>query len=271
MLSHKQNVILSMTSLFLFTSSCSDILSTIESHDLTEVNIAIKPGSKWKLSRDVGNVIATFESLPLSVLIDYTDETTDNRYAGLFITERNLELSGFYGFAKTAFFIPDQAVTQDTITIDVADSSFRVIMKQGNYGQIKETGIAKVDLKPITFDFLIEKNGGTIDLSLFGMYYFMLPKDGTQLIIYSQPDQIDTLNITLQTARMIRYFDNVDSLTATNKTYGLFKVVTDAKRLQVDVPDVSLRNDILFELDFDHSYKDFGQIEVLSKVSFTIH
>ena len=250
---------------------CKEMVDTKIIQKTPLLFVAINPGARWAVHQTEGNVRLNFGSSNIYALIDFTDEKEDGRYAGIFLKSNTVNLSGFYASARTAFFIPDQAITQDTVWLKVFGSNCNVIMHQGNYAQIKPSGNPSIDRMPIEMIANIQTDGHTINVSLSGMYYFMLPKDNTILAIFSKnKTKIDLLSIALNTGKMIQYFDNVDSLFIQTKKYGSFKVATNAKRLQLDIPSASAPDDILFELDFDHSYKDSNQVSVSSTINFEI-
>jgi hypothetical protein len=51
--------------------------------------------------------------------------------------------------------------------------------------------------------------------------------------------------------------------------FGRWAVTTDARILQLDIPDSSSKSETLFELDFDHSYKDAGQKSIHTTVEIS--
>jgi hypothetical protein len=60
----------------------------------------------------------------------------------------------------------------------------------------------------------------------------------------------------------------VRRISVASSRLGGFDITTDVERLQVELPDK--RATTLFELDFDHSFKERGQESVTSSLTLSL-
>jgi len=236
-----------------------------EADTRTAVTISVSAKGQWRVLERDSCVVIALANHQTTVLVDWTDQRSDNRHPGVFLTHKGVSFAGKYGNASAPFFVPDIPETQDSVWVLTTDSSLVLGMQCGTYADIKPSADPQIDALPVVFQAVI---AGQTDLTLelSGLYYVLLPVSGTTLRISCiGGSAVDTLRVDRPGTRIIRYYDNVTSIRAWTREYGEWQIETDARRLQVDIPASSAGTN-LFELDFDHSYKDRGQRSVRSFV-----
>jgi hypothetical protein len=227
------------------------------------VTMDLSTSSDWLVVRRSPSITMENRRTGLWLTIDCTDASADGGWAGLYFARDGRQYEGLYGGARTAFFIPDIGLTQDRLVVRSADSLLFVRMEGQAYSDIATSGKVVVDREPIAFNTAILSEPGSLDIDAEGMYYIMLPRKATSLrISYMNGTMVDSLFITPATRRLLRYYDSTVGVRAHPEGFGDWTLTSDVRRLQVDVPDSSQGQETLFELDFDHAYKDFGQFGV---------
>ncbi len=246
---------------------CKD-MGTVQPGNSTHIEINVQPTSIWFLHSTKDVIVLSEKSGDMTITLDWTSVESDGACAGIYIKTGSVPFEGLYGFGRAACFIPDIALTQDYLSISSTDSAVRIIMKGLAYKDIKETGVDSLDKLPITMSAMIQPTAKGFVISLQGMYYILLPKDQAALkFVFGQPTKLDSAYVEQTSPRLIKYFDDTRSVEVSNKNLGRWSILTDASRLQLDIPEPSWTSFTMFELDFDHSYKDFGQMSVSTVVT----
>jgi hypothetical protein len=157
-------------------------------------------------------------------------------------------------------FVPDRPhLDQTAVAVTAAGPDLIVEMTEGSLAEMTDSQFDSDEPFRWTSTWSIGADG--LRLSASGLYYLLVPMDRCDVTAFGEGGvELGSAHIESDTAPLLRYFEDVRSIEIDSLPLGALSVATDAAVLQVQVtsyPDTSL-----FELDFDHSFKDRGQIDV---------
>lgn len=229
------------------------------------IHVVEEPLSQWHVSLEGEDVIARREGSDVALLVDPTSTGSDGRYAGVYVFVAGAaRLTGTYNGFLASMFVPDRPyVDQTSVTIVAAGDSLSVEMTEGSLSEMVDAQFPSDE--PFRWASTWSLAAGGLRVTGAGLYYLLLPMDGCALALAGEAGvPLGTLDIEASTSPFLQYFDEVRAIEVTSPTFGTFSVGTDAAILQVEVP--SYPDTAMFELDFDHSFKDRGQLVVNTEV-----
>ena len=146
-----------------------------------------------------------------------------------------------------------------TVTVVAAGSTLSVEMTEGSLAEMVDSQYESDEPFRWTSTWSLGAEG--LRLSASGLYYLLVPMEDCDVTAFGEGGvELGSTHIDSDTSPLLRYYEDVRSIEIDSLPLGPLSVATDAAVLQVQVtsyPDTSL-----FELDFDHSFKDRGQVDV---------
>ena len=233
------------------------------------IAVAQESGSAWTVAEESGEVVARHGDLDLALVIDATNADDDHRYAGVYVLESGQpRFTGTYYGSHCSTFVPDRPhLNQTAVAVTAAGPELTIEMTEGSLAEMVDSQYESDEPFRWTSIWSIGVDG--LGLSANGLYYLLVPMESCDVTVLGEGGaEIGTTHIDSDTAPMLRYFEDVRTIELDSLPLGPLSVATDAAVLQVHVtsyPDTSL-----FELDFDHSFKDRGQTDVHVDVSLPL-
>ena len=143
-----------------------------------------------------------------------------------------------------------------------AGATLRVTMSEGSLAEVTDSQFPSTE--PFRWESSWSLAPGGLRLASRGLYYLLPPKDCTVTLLDASGAQLGSLQLASDTSPFLTYFEGARTIRVVSAALGTLDLTTDAKIVQVEVP--SYPETGLFELDFDHSFKDRGQLDVQSEV-----
>jgi hypothetical protein len=254
-----------------------------------ELDIFQGSDSLWALEREpeTSRVIARLDSGTEVVLeIDYDGTADDDRFVGITPVLDGKRLEGAF-WGSTAPLIYPQLDPEDHATerveVQAEAGALRVRFEGGTYRILDSTGPDE----PLFMEAIFRRRGDRLEVLLYGLYYLLPSQAGTRLEITTagqvvartvEPGEDRETTLVLdgataigevrdQASRHLEYFDRVTRVEIDDTRFGRMEIDTWAERLQLQVNRQAGVSIELFELDFDHTYKDRGQRRVMSRLS----
>lgn len=257
-----------------------------------EITLARHPGSPWilEVSLEDAAIEARQVGHPGMVLeIDCDDEADDGRHPGIVAVfgERRLE-GRFWGSLAPFFYpilVPGEHVLEK-VRIEPGPEGLRVRFEGGSYSLLQP---AAGD-ESLFAEFVFAVRDGELNVHMDGLYYLLPSQRGTHLRISSaageamrridRPEEPPVTVVRSATAELARlepsggqhreYFETVDRLEIRSPEFGEIVIETWIERLQIQVDRNPHADSDLFELDFDHTFKDRGQRSVMGLLMMEI-
>lgn len=260
--------------------------------DPVEITFASHPDSPWTLEVSVEEsaIEARHAGYPGLVLeIDCDDEADDGRHPGVAPVFAGQRLEGTFWGSRAPFFYPilvPEEHALERVRVEAGPKGLRVRFEGGSYALLQP---AAGD-GPLFAEFVFLVEGVELTTHLDGLYYLLPSQHGTELRISltggEEVRRIDrsvgqgTTIVRSETTEIARlepsggqhreYFEDVARIELTSPGFGEMILVAWIERLQIQVdrnPD--LDSDV-FELDFDHAFKDRGQRTVMGRLKMTL-
>jgi len=236
-----------------------------------ELEVNINDNSIWTASYDEGSAIILFQHNTLNIQVEVDAYTGISGGLPMGITPiiNGERIEAIGSVLKRRFMQPTEdggLMTKATINID--GENIIVRFEGGTYGELFAQGgwceICDInDSEPIFAQASIAINPqNKIEFDMEGLYYFWFEKsDNTTIDIIAEGDteQYEILPNTYFTS----YIPDVTSLFI-DKGDRTFDIETISNNLQIQAKEFTYPN--LWELDFDHNYKDTGQKSVPTTV-----
>jgi len=144
--------------------------------------------------------------------------------------------------------------------------------------------------EPLFMEAIFRRQDQQLVVNLYGLYYLLPSQAGTRLEIAAGGEirtrsvepggeagtsrvldgSIVIREVRDEESRHLEYFDRVTLVKIDDSRFGRMELETYVERLQVQVnrqPGITME---LFELDFDHTFKDRGQRRVMSRLSIDL-
>lgn len=238
---------------------------------LGPITVVEEPDSHWTVTEaeDDAAVVAWHSGLDVSLLIDASNADDDGRYAGIYVFEGgDPRFTGSYYGSHCSMFVPDRPhVDQTAVTVTAAGVSLAVEMMEGSLSEMSDAQFPSDE--PFRWTSSWSADGPGLRLQSGGLYYLLVPKERCDVTVLGEGGaELGSTHIDSDTSPFLTYFDDVRTIAIASQPLGQLSVSTDAAVLQVEVtsyPDTSL-----FELDFDHSFKDRGQLDVRSELALPL-
>lgn len=233
------------------------------------IRVVEEPGSGWHVAIEAAEVVARHAAADVALVVDPTNGAADGRYAGVYVFVGGAaQFEGTYNDTHCSMFVPDRPyMNQQDVSVVASGASLVVTMTEGSLSQMPDSKFPSDD--PFVWKSSWSLDPGGLRLAASGLYYLLPPKDGCGLKLLGEGgNEIGTVQIESDTAPFLKYFLGVRTIEIASSVAGTISIATDAEKLQVEVP--SYPNTGLFELDFDHSFKDLGQSEVHAEMVLPI-
>lgn len=224
------------------------------------VSVTEEPAAAWHVTLEGNEVVARHGEAELALLIDPTNGDADGRYAGVYLTEAGTaRFGGRYNATDCSAFVPDRPyVDQEAVEVLAAGATLSVTMTEGSLAEIPDSQFESDEPFRWHSTWSLEIDG--LHLAAQGLYYLLPSQDSCELTLRAEGGaELGSLALDLETEPFLQYFEAVRSIEVVSPVDS-FTVTTDAAIVQVEVP--SYPDTALFELDFDHSFKEQGQSDV---------
>jgi hypothetical protein len=251
-------------------SSTADVVEEVEagppeSWSHGPIAIVEYPGAEWNVQERDGDVVAVHASGRVTLVIDPSSSSTDGRYAGVYLEVDGQERhAGDYNGSHVSTFVPDRPyIDQERVDVVADEERLAIEMVEGSLLEMSDAQFTSDEPFRWASQWTIENDGLAVEAH--GLYYLLPPMDGCSVSAF---DEAGTLlgseEILASTPPFLRYYEGVRTISLTSPSLGAVSIDTDAAVLQVQVP--SYPDTSRFELDFDHSFKDHGQTDVMTRL-----
>ena len=257
-----------------------------------EVAYSRDPDSVWTLELDpeAHRLVAQLDAgAEVALEIDYDGPTDDDHLVGITPILGGKRLEGeFWG--STAPLVYPQLDPEEhqieRLDVHAEGDVLRVRFEGGTYQILDPAGPEE----PLFMEAVFRRQGQRLVVNLYGLYYLLPSQAGTRLDLTAagelltrtvEPGGEEGASLVLDgsqvvvtvsdpESRHLEYFDRVTRVEIDDSRFGQMDLETYVERLQVQVnrqPGVAIE---LFELDFDHTFKDRGQRRVMSRLSIDL-
>lgn len=233
------------------------------------VAVVEQPSSDWHVALEGSDVVARHQGVDLALLIDPTNGATDGRYAGVYVTSKGVpRFDGTYNDSYCSMFVPDRPfINQDAVAVVADGATLTVTMTEGSLSEMSDSQFPSD--KPFRWESAWSVETAGLRVVSSGLYYLLPSKDACDLTFLGENGvNLGSVQLTNDTSPFLRYFEGVRAIAVVSGPAGSFSIATDAQIVQVEVP--SYPNTGLFELDFDHSFKERGQDDVHTELVLPI-
>ncbi len=196
------------------------------------------------------------------VFVDGDGPEDDEMYAGVYIRLGEREFSGNYLGTKAPLLAPENPfLTQSRVYAEAKGREVEITMLDDS--SLYRPGDPHSAVSSLRMEVSITF-GPDIVITLRGLYY-ILPVGVETFTLWIDEDE--RVYHRLGDGPYVDYFEDVRFVEFTDSQGAHFVVETDARVLQFEslppMGDPQLR---VSEIDFDHSYKEYGQAEILTTV-----
>jgi hypothetical protein len=257
-----------------------------------EVDTFQSVDSPWALEHDVEahRILARLDGgAEVALEIDYDGPEDDGHLVGVTLVLAGRRLEGAF-WGSTAPLIYPQLDPEEhqieRLSIHSEGAALWVRFEGGSYQILDPAGPDE----PLMMEASFRRQGQQLVVNLYGLYYLLPSLGGTRLELSVAGDRLtrtvdpgdeDGTSLVLDGSQVIatvsnaesrhlEYFDRVTRVEIDDARFGQMALETSVERLQLQVsrqPGVDME---LFELDFDHTFKDRGQRRVMSRLSIAL-
>lgn len=219
-----------------------------------KMTVSATPSSPWAIEADVKNnklTILNQQQQGIALDVDCDDHRRDQRYEGITLIVGGKRLEGrFHGSTVSFLSVDHDAGPVFACSAQALDNEVRVRFENGS---LRRLSPAAPD-EPLFFEavFRIDKDR-KLAAYLNGLYYLFPRLEGSVVKLPGQPDK----KFSKTSKKSIEYFEHVTAFDVIDPMFGTFSFSGLVERLQIQVHEAP--NTDLFELDFDHTFKDRGQ------------
>jgi hypothetical protein len=274
-------------SLWLSLGVCATAQQTVQ------VSFSQHPSSSWRLELDPEGrrVVAYSRELQgIAVEMDYDGATDDGHLEGITAILGELRLEGRFWGAVAPLIYPmldPEEHRLERLEVEAEGQTLRVRFEGGSYRILSAAG----GEQPLFTEavFRLEPEEMIVDLN--GLYYLLPSQGGTRVAVIDEAGQERVLRVDQGTdsgttivadekghtqivseadGHYLEYFERVTGVEIEDARFGRLVLTTYAQRLQVQVDRPAAKPTDLFELDFDHAFKDRGQRQVLSQLVISL-
>jgi hypothetical protein len=248
--------------------------------------------SSWALEHDTEahRILARLDDgAEVALEIDYDGPVDDAHLVGITLILAGLRLEGAFWGSTAPLIYPQLDPEEHQIErlhAHAEAGTLRVRFEGGTYRILDQAGPDE----PLFMEAIFRRQGERLVVNLYGLYYLLPSQAGTRLDI-TAGGEIRTrsvepsgeegtslvfggspaiLTVSDDESRHLEYFDRVTRVEIDDSRFGRMELETYVERLQLQVnrqPGVAIE---LFELDFDHTFKDRGQRRVMSRLSIDL-
>lgn len=189
--------------------------------------------------------------------IDYDGSSPDGQFPGVRPVVNGVSMSGLFFYNQAPFLSPPFYGDASAATIETEGDVLYITLEGDDY---RDLNLAAGD-DPLTMQVAVTYQDDGIHIDLWGLYYILPSAADTQIAMVSDGQTIEE-HITPEHEAGYVYYPDVTRVDVQDSVFGNFYFTTYCQWLQIQVHDVWE----LFEFDFDHAFKDYGQHDVLTKL-----
>ncbi|MFQ5837979.1 MAG: hypothetical protein ACE5HJ_04275 [Thermoplasmata archaeon] len=218
----------------------------------------------WMISVNVEEhwVSLTSKDGSRRLLVDGDGPEDDDMYAGLYLTIDGKVLSGSYLGHRAPLIAPERPfVTQTSIHLRAEHDAVEITLVED--GPIPSLEPDAYPLIP-PFKVVISLHfGQEIVVRLKGLYY-ILPMGPRNILLWYEGGEAMEFDSALE-GPWQEYFEGLRAMEFLDSMNTRFRIETNAKVVQLEALPPSADPGLqAFEIDFDHSLKEYGQFEILT-------
>ena len=257
-----------------------------------ELDISPGAGSSWTLEHDAEShrILARLgDGSEVALEIDYDGPEHDEHLVGITPILGGQRLEGAFWGSTAPLIYPQLDPTEhqiERLVVHIEGGALKVGFEGGSYRILDPAGPAA----PLFMEAIFRRRGDRLVVDLYGLYYLLPSQAGTRLDLAAAGEHSSRtvepgsdegatrvrsgssviLEVRDEKSRHLEYFDGVTRVEINDQRFGRMELDTWVDRLQVQVnrePGVAIE---LFELDFDHTFKDRGQRRVMSRLSIEL-
>lgn len=229
-----------------------------------DTSVVEHAGALWDVELRDEEVVAVHSGGRVELILDTTSSSLDGRYAGIFLRVDGQERHvGKYNGSQASMFVPDRPwKDQEAVQVVAQGETLTIEMREGSLSEIPDSQFESDEPFRWTSRWAMEGQGLAIESR--GLYYVLPPMDGCSVTVHGEGGVVLGIEqIDGDTKPFLRYYEEVRTISLESPSLGAVSIETDAAVLQVQVP--TFQNTTRFELDFDHSFKDHGQTDVMTR------
>lgn len=260
----------------------------------TQVTFQRHEQTPWKMEWDLEGKKITFqheEDDSVAFEISHGFPGQFGRNPGITPILNGQRLEGHFWGNMTPMLYPIleyKTQTVERLTLHLDDEILRARFEGGNYRELRPAASDE----PFFMEIAVSIRDQQLILDLYGLYYILLPMgdaslgvetltgthsrsirrlgDGANPVMEVREEETLLSEIPLRGRRHLEYFEAVTGVEVKAVPFPYFSFSTWVQRLQLQVDNSLDPRTMLFELDFDHSFKDRGQKAVISRLIFDL-
>lgn len=224
------------------------------------VSYRLDPDSPWSVEIDAAKGLITCwhaEHADDLFEVDYDDTAADGQFPGIRPVVNGVSMSGLFFYAQAGFLSPSFYGNASAASVETDGDVLHVLLEGDDY---RDLNPAAGD-DPLSMSVAITYKDDGIHMDLWGLYYILPSAADTTYTMVTEGQPLDG-HVTPDSEIGYTYYPNVTRVDVQDSLFGNFYFTTFCRWLQIQVHDVWE----LFEFDFDHSFKDYGQHDVLTKL-----
>lgn len=243
-------------------------------------HVQVKESKHWKLINNLKErwIKARFENYALEVLVDWDDALDDGHSVDIIVKIDDKSYDNLSFRDRSALIHANRGwATQERVEVKGVGKTLKIAMEEGSVCYFLEK-IRECPPNLSNESISLKANLTVVDRSLVvelkGFYYILLSKTNTTLELFDQENQLSAQYlITEETPVFVDYYENVSKIVVNDGVFGELDIQTNVRLLQIDTSNTvripeNKNLPLAFELDFDHSFKEYGQKDM--KVRFVL-
>lgn len=240
---------------------------------LPAISFQKDPASDWEFDIDMEGYAISFhhpDYPSYTFEIDCDGTSDDKHYMGITPVINDVRMESGFFWNTAPFLYPVLDPTQHTIEkISIRSENAQDVENKGDFLKVRFEGGSYRLLRPVGGNeplfmeaaFYFGEKGLYIFVN--GLYYILPTMNDTTVSFISRGQEI-IREVTPESEATLAYFDDVTEIKLDDGAFGKINIMTYINRLQYQVHQNSGTTG--FELDLDHSFKDRGQKEIMSKI-----
>ncbi len=208
-------------------------------------------------------ISAVSEAGPWGILVDGDGPEDDGMYAGVYLRSGHREFSGGYLHKRAPLIAPERPFTiQSWIHVVAGENRVDVSMVDDGHPSGVASGRYRLQ-QPLRMDATVSF-GPHITIVLRGLYYILPSGVGTVSLRDGEGKRWEH---GIVPGPWRTYFEDIRTMEFFDSFGTHFLIETEARVLQLEgLPAAGDPAGQAFEIDFDHSYKEYGQFEIFTTV-----
>lgn len=224
----------------------------------------VEAGAGWEVEISIADRYVSLVAVDGSyaVLLDGDGPEDDGMFAGVYLTIGGRTFSGYYLGHEAPLLAPERPyVTQSQITVEASGNRLLVTILDD-----KPALAGGNDPYPLVPPFRMEAEillGQETIVHLRGLYY-ILPTGLERVLLWSGPVGPMVYEIS-EEGPWRAYVEDITAMEFVDSMGTWYKLETNARVIQFEAlrpgPDPTRQ---VYEIDFDHSYKEYGQFDIIT-------